>query len=76
MGAQQAEALQTVLGNPEVDPWAGTPRFGDQHSRLTWALDLLNASLWELSGSGIGVSQHSECTVVILQGRNAFGPFF
>lgn len=25
MGAQQAEALQTVLGNPEVDPWAGTP---------------------------------------------------
>lgn len=27
-------------------PWAGIPYFGDQHFRLTWALDLITPSLW------------------------------
>lgn len=52
-----------------------SPWFGEQHSRLMWALELWNPSLWGLPAPGIGVCQHTECTVVILQGRNALGTF-
>ena len=45
-----SEALWIVLGSPEVGltywPRAGTPCFGDQYFRLTWALDLIPPSLW------------------------------
>lgn len=51
------------------------PLVWKQHSRLMWALELWNPSLWGLPAPGIGVCQHTECTVVILQGRNALGTF-